>query len=116
MCIGSSKKQHHAAQERMRAETAQRNIYDQAERDRQAEIARIQAMQADADRRQQQALQAIADSSKQPFKVRSAAEATTPLLRTRQKSAGAATGVASLRIKRTPGTNIGMGASGTNIG
>jgi hypothetical protein len=98
----------------MRAETRQRDIFEQAQRDRQAELVRMASMQADADRRQQEALRAIAESSKAPFKVKTAADATTPLMRTRQKQDTA--NLASLRINRTPGTNIGMGTSGTNIG
>ena len=116
MCFGSKKKQHHQQQEQMRAETAQRNIFEQAQRDRQAELDRMMAMQAEADKRQQDALRMIAESSKQPFKIKTAADATTPLMRTKQKSSGAATGLASLRINRTPGANIGTGTSGTNIG
>ena len=116
MCFGSAKKQHHQQQEQMRAETRQRDIYEQAQRDRQAELDRMMAMQQEADKRQQDALRMIAESSKQPFKVKTAADATTPLMRTRQKAPGGATGIASLRINRTPGTNIGMGTSGTNIG
>lgn len=112
MC-GGGRRAHHRAQEQMRAETAQRNIFEQAQRDRQAELDRMMAMQQEADKRQQDALRMIAESSKQPFKVKTAADATTPLMRTKQKSSG--TGVASLRINRTPGTNIGMGSSGTNI-
>ncbi len=111
---GAARREHHRQQEQMRAETAQRNIFEQAERDRQAELVRMQQMQADADQRQQAALRAIAESSKQPFKVKTAADATTPLMRTRQKQDTA--NLASLRINRTPGTNIGMGTSGTNIG
>lgn len=115
MCPGNQRRrEHHRAQETMRAETAQRNIFEQAQRDRQAELVRMQQMQADADQRQQAALRAIAESSKQPFKVKTAADATTPLMRTRQKQDTA--NLASLRINRTPGTNIGMGTSGTNIG
>ena len=113
---GAARREHHRQQEQMRAETRQRDIYEQAERDRQAEIARMQAMQEAANQRQQEALRQIAESSKAPFKVKTAADAVTPLMRTRQKAPGASTGVASLRINRTPGTNIGMGASGTNIG
>ena len=113
---GAARREHHRQQEQMRAETRQRDIYEQAERDRQAEIARMQALQDAANQRQQEALRMIAESSKQPFKVKTAADATTPLMRTRQKSSGAATGLASLRINRTPGTNIGAGTSGTNIG
>ena len=114
MCSG--RRAHHRQQEQMRAETAQRNIFEQAQRDRQAELDRMMAMQQEADKRQQDALRMIAESSKQPFKVKTAADATTPLMRTRQKSSGAATGLASLRINRTPGANIGAGTSGTNIG
>ena len=113
MC-GGGRREHHRQQETMRAETAQRNIFEQAQRDRQAELDRMLAMQADADQRQQSALRAIAESSKAPFKVKTAADATTPLMRTRQKQDTA--NLASLRINRTPGTNIGMGTSGTNIG
>jgi len=117
MCPGNQRRrEHHRQQEQMRAETAQRNIFEQAQRDRQAELDRMMAMQQEADRRQQDALRMIAESSKQPFKVKTAADATTPLMRTRQKSSGAATGLASLRINRTPGANIGAGTSGTNIG
>ena len=113
MC-GGGRREHHRQQETMRAETAQRNIFEQAQRDRQAELDRMLAMQADADQRQQSALRAIAESSKAPFKVKTAADATTPLMRTRQKQDTA--NLASLRINRTPSTNIGMGTSGTNIG
>jgi len=116
MCFGGGRRAHHRQQEQMRAETAQRNIFEQAQRDRQAEIDRMMAMQAAADKRQQEALAMIAESSKQPFKLRTAAEAATPLLKTKQKTAQAQRGVSSLRINRTPGTNIGMGEGGTNIG
>jgi len=115
MC-GGGRRAHHRQQEQMRAETAQRNIYEQAERDRQAEQARMQAMQADADRRQQEALRAIAESSKQPFQVRTMADAGTPIMRTKQKAADARRGITDLRISRTPNVNIGTGSSGTNIG
>jgi len=111
---GAARREHHRQQEQMRAETAQRNIYEQAERDRQAEIARMQQMQNEANQRQQEALRMIAESSKAPFKVRTGEMATTPIMRTKQKQSQ--TGVSSLRINRTPGTNIGMGVSGTNIG
>ena len=117
MCFGGgARREHHRQQEQMRAETAQRNILEQAQRDRQSEIDRMMAMQAEADKRQQQALAMISESSKQPFKLRTAAEAATPSLRTRQKTAQAQRGISSLRISRTPGTNIGMGQGGTNIG
>ena len=116
MCIGSSKKQHHQTEERKRYNALQNEILDRAQRDRQAELDRMTAMQQEADKRQQDALRMIADSSKQPFKLRTAAEAATPLLKTKQKTAQAQRGVSSLRIGRTPGTNIGMGQGGTNIG
>jgi len=115
MC-GGGRRAHHRQQEQMRAETAQRNIFEQAQRDRQSEIDRMMAMQQEADRRQQDALRMISESSKQPFRLRTAAEAATPLLKTKQKTAQAQRGVSSLRISRTPGTNIGMGEGGTNIG
>ena len=117
MCPGNRRRrEHHRQQEQMRADTAQRNIFDQAQRDRQAELDRMMAMQQEADRRQQDALRMIADSSRQPFQLRTAAEAATPIMRTRQKTAQAQRSVSSLRIGRTPGTNIGMGQGGTNIG
>ena len=116
MCFGSSKKQHHQTEERKRYNALQNEILDRAQRDRQAELDRMTAMQQEADKRQQDALRMIADSSKQPFKLRTAAEAATPLLKTKQKTAQAQRGVSSLRIGRTPGTNIGMGQGGTNIG
>jgi len=53
--------------------TAQRDIFEQAQRDRQAELDRMMAMQAAADRRQQEAMKMIAESSKAPFKVKTAA-------------------------------------------
>ena len=117
MCPGNQRRrEHHRQQEQMRAETAQRNIYEQAERDRQAELARMQQLQNEANMRQQQALAAIAESSKQPIKIKTGEEAATPIMRTRQKSAEARRSLADLRISRTPAANIGAGTSGTNIG
>ena len=116
MCFGSSKKQHHQTEERKRYNAIQNEMLDRAQRDRQAEIDRMTAMQQEADRRQQDALRMIADSSQQPFRLRTAAEAATPIMRTRQKTAQAQRSVSSLRIGRDPGTNIGMGQGGTNIG
>jgi len=98
----------------MREQNFFTNMANEQIRLREAEQARMASMQADADRRQQEALRAIAESSKAPFKVKTAADAVTPLMRTRRKQDTA--NLASLRINRTPGTNIGMGASGTNIG
>lgn len=115
MCDGG-KRAHHAAEERMREENRQRGLYEQAQRDRQAELDRMTALQTEANKRQQEALQMIAESSKVPMKVKTAAEATTPLMRTRQKAPGTTASIASLRINRTPGTNVDLGTSGTNIG
>ena len=115
MC-GGQRRAHHRAQEGMREQNFFTNMANEQIRLREAEQARMASMQADADRRQQEALRAIAESSKQPFKLRTAAEAATPLLKTKQKTAQAQRGVSSLRIGRTPGTNIGMGQGGTNIG
>jgi hypothetical protein len=114
MCFGNQKKQHHANVERERYEAIQRGIAAQAARDRQLQIDRMTAMQAEADKRQQEALKMIAESSRQPIKVKTAADARTPIMRTKQKTS--ATGIASLRINRTPSTNIGISTSGTNIG
>jgi len=113
MC-GGAKRAHHANVERERYESLQRSIAEQAERDRQLQIDRMTAMQAESDKRQQEALKMLAESSRQPFKVKTAADATTPIMRTKQKPS--ATGIASLRINRTPSTNIGISTSGTNIG
>jgi hypothetical protein len=42
MCPGNRRRrEHHRQQEQMRADTAQRNIFDQAQRDRQAELDRM---------------------------------------------------------------------------
>jgi hypothetical protein len=100
----------------MREEARIAGMYAEAERARKAELDRMQALQTEANQRQQEALKMIAESSKVPMKVKTAAEATTPLMRTRQKAPGTTTGVSSLRINRTPGTNVDLGTSGTNIG
>jgi hypothetical protein len=110
------KPEHHKQEEIRREGGMQAAAQHQAELDRRAQMDRMAAMQAEADKRQQDALRMIVDSSKQPFKLRTAAEAATPLLKTKQKTAQAQRGVSSLRIGRTPGTNIGMGQGGTNIG
>ena len=111
MCGGVAKRQHHRQQEQMRQETLLRNAQEEAERQQQ----RMMQMQQDAASRQQEALRQIAESSKQPFKVRSAAEATTPAMRTKQKPSSSQSSLSSLRIQRTPATNVGMGASGPNV-
>ena len=43
MC-NRGRREHHRQQEQMRAETAQRNIFEQAQRDRQSEIDRMMAI------------------------------------------------------------------------
>jgi membrane protein involved in colicin uptake len=113
MCGG--RPQHHIEEEKRRAAAEMGAMREAAERQRQAELDRMAAMQAEASKRQEEALKAIAESSKVPFKVKTAADATTPLMRTRQKAPGSTSSIASLRINRTPGTNIGTGSSGTNI-
>ena len=111
MCGGTARRQHHRQQEQMRQETLLRDAQEEAARQQE----RMMQMQMDADRRQQEALRQIAESSKQPFKVRSAAEATTPAMRTKQKPSSSQSSLSSLRIQRTPATNVGLGASGTNV-
>lgn len=113
MC-GGAKRAHHARVERERYEGLQAGIAAQAERNRQVQLEAMTAMQQEANKRQEEALRLIAESSKQPIKVKTAEDATTPLMRTRQKSS--TSNIGSLRINRTPGTNVGMGISGTNIG
>lgn len=114
MCTG--RPQHHIEEEKRRAAAEAGAMREIAERERAAQEARMLAFQEAANKQQMAALQRIAESSKAPMKVRTAADATTPLMRTRQKSPGSAVGIASLRINRTPGTNVEMGTSGTNIG
>lgn len=118
MCdpFGSQTRAHHRQQEQMRAESAQRGMIEAAERARQAEQQRMLAFQQAAQKQQEEALAAIVASSKSPMKVKGTEDATTPLMRTKQKQSGAQAGIASLRINRTPGTNLSMGTSGTNIG
>lgn len=119
MCdpFGSQTRAHHRQQEQMRAESAQRGMIEAAARERQAQEQRMLAFQQAAQKQQEEAMAAILASSKSPMKVRGTEDATTPLMRTKQKQPGAQTGIASLRINRTPGYNIGsMGASGTNVG
>jgi hypothetical protein len=109
--------EHHRQEDIRRAAAEAGAMREAAERARREQEERMIAFQTEANNRQQEALKAIADSSKMPIKVKTAAEATTPLMRTKQKQPGAQTGIASLRINRTPGYNIGsMGASGTNVG
>ena len=114
MCRGNS--EHHRQEEIRRAGGIAAAQAHQAELDRRAEQDALNRMRADAERRQQEALQMIASSSKQPYQVKTQADAGTPLMRTRQKSADARRGIADLRIARTPGINAGSGNSGTNVG
>lgn len=112
MCTG--RPAHHIEEEKRRAWAESRAMQETAEKARREQEERMMAFQAQAQKQQMEALQAIAESSKQPVKVKTGEEATTPLMRTRQKSS--TSNIASLRINRTPGTNIGTGISGTNIG
>ena len=114
MCGG--RPEHHRQEELRRAAAEAGAMRETAERQRREQEERMMAFQAEANKQQQAALAAIAESSKVPIKVKTAAEATTPLMSTRQKPTGTTSSIASLRINRTPGTNIGMGTSGTNIG
>jgi Tfp pilus assembly protein PilE len=112
---GAARREHHKREEEKRAQAAMQAIADQAERNRQAEMARMQELQTAAEQRQQAALQQIAETSRQPVQVKTGEDATTPLMRTKKKKERA--GISSLRINRTPSTNVGGGStSGTNIG
>jgi hypothetical protein len=118
MCGG--RPQHHIEEEKRRAAAelgAQREI---AAAERKAYEERMQALQAKTEERQQEVLTTIIESAKQPVKVKTALDATTPLMSTRQKPSKKAAGVASLRINRNPdtnlSTNVGTGISGVNIG
>ena len=114
MCFGRPK--HHTEEEKRREAAYIAGIERQAEADRQAQLDRLTAFQQEAAARQTEALRQITESSKQPYKIRTAADAATPIMRTRQKSSEARRGLASLRISRTPSTNVGMETGGTNIG
>jgi hypothetical protein len=118
MCGG--RPQHHIEEEKRRAAAEAGALRQEAEKLRKAQEERMMAHQAAAEERQQEVLTTIVESAKQPVKVKTAADATTPLMSTRQKAAGKATGVASLRINRAPSTNlstnVGTGISGVNIG
>ena len=113
MCGG--RPEHHR-QEDIRREAAQRGaMMEQAERDRRAQEERMMAFQAAANKQQQEAMAAIAAANRVPVRTGAAEAAGTPIMRTKQKQAP--TSLSSLRINRTPGSNIGgMGTSGTNIG
>ena len=106
----------HHRQEDIRREAAQRGaMMEQAERDRRAQEERMIAFQAAATKQQQEAMAAIAAANRLPVKTGASEAAATPLMRTKQKQTP--TSLASLRINRTPGSNIGgMGSSGTNVG
>lgn len=118
MCGG--RPQHHIEEEKRRAAAEAGRLREEAERARKASEERMMAYQAAAEERQQQALATIVETAKQPVKVKTALDATTPLMSTRQKPSKKATGVASLRINRAPdtnlSTNVGTGISGVNIG
>ena len=118
---GAARREHHRQQEQMREETRIRDAMEAMQREqeaaRRAEIERMSAMQTAAETRQQEAMKTIADVVKAPVKVKTMADAATPILRTRQKTPRKAKGVASLRINRTPSTNISAEPSGgTNLG
>jgi len=108
--------EHHRQEDIRRAAAEAGAMRETAERQRREQEQRMLAFQQVAQKQQEEALAAIVASSKAPMKVKTAEDATTPLMRTKQKKFGAQAGIASLRINRTPGTNLGMGTSGTNIG
>jgi len=114
MCFGRPR--HHTEEEKRREAAYIADVEQKAAAAQQAQMDRLAAFQQEAATRQTEALRQITESSKQPYKIRTAAEAGTPIMRTRQKSAEARRGLASLRISRTPSTNVGMETGGTNIG
>ena len=114
MCFGQARREHHRQVEQQRYDANIRAQQEEANRQYQLQLQRMQEMQLAANQRQQEALKAIADSSKQAIKIKTSQDATTPLMRTRQKKS--TSGIASLRINRTPGANVAASSSGTNIG
>lgn len=116
MCGG--RPAHHIEEEKRREAQYLADMERQAAAARQAEMDRMMAFQQQAAERQTEALRQITETAKAPIKVKTTADATTPIMSTRQKKMKEATGVAALRINRTPGTNLdlGIGSSGTNIG
>ncbi len=113
MCFG--RPEHHRQEEIRRAAAEAGAMREIADRERRAQEKRLQAFQEAANKQQMEALKMISESSKQPFKTKTIAD-TTPIMRTKQKQPGTAASISSLRINRTPGTNINVGTSGTNIG
>ena len=116
MCGG--RPQHHIEEEKRRAAGIAAAAAHQAELDRRAQEDRMRQAQEAAQKMQQEMLQQVAASMKQPIRTRSMEDAGTPIMRTQQKTTAQRRGVASLRIARTPGLNIGgTGASGgINLG
>lgn len=117
MCFGGGNNAHHQEEEKRRQGGMEAARAHQAELDRRAQADRMRRMQEEADRVQQEMLNRIVSSSKQPYQVRTQADASTPLMRTRRKSDNQRRGVADLRIARTPGINTGGNSnSGINLG
>lgn len=114
--FGSKKREHHRAMEQMRAETRARDIREQAQRDFEAQQAALRQMQEQAAAAQMAMLKQIEESSRQPYKVRTAEDAGTPILGLRNKTAKQKRSVNDLRIARNPTLNVGGSASGTNLG
>lgn len=115
MCFG--RPEHHKQEEIRRAGGIAAAASHQADLDRRAQEDRMRAAQAAANQMQEQMLQQIAASMKQPYKTRTMQDAGTPIMRLRQKTGSQRRGVSSLRIARTPGINVGGGTtSGINLG
>lgn len=86
------------------------------EEQRKQEEQRMLDYQQQTLKKQEEALATIVASSRKPVAIGPSGLASTPVMRTNQKQASSRSTVASLRINRTPGANINMGGSGTNIG
>ena len=114
MCRG--RPQHHIEEEKRRYAAEQAAIRDAAEREMRAQEERMKQMMEAADRRQQEMLATIEQSSKQPYKTRTAEDAGVPILGMRNKSAAKKTSIRDLRIARNPTLNVGSQETGTNLG
>ena len=114
MCRGRPR--HHIEEENRRQAAYIADLQQKSQDALQLQMDRLTTFQEEANTKQTEALRQITESAKQPYKIRTAAEAGTPIMRTRQKSAEARRNLASLRISRTPSTNVGMETGGTNIG
>lgn len=113
--FGAKKRAHHRQQEQMRAETAARNIQEQAQRDFEAQQAALRQMQEQAANAQMAMLKQIEESSRQPYKVKTSEDTVNPILGLRNKTTNKKRNVNDLRIARNATVNVG-GNAGTNMG